>query len=411
MVDFNSLISKGKELIGLEASQKKKEESLFFWDSPIKFTDKLIWTGKIIWDIMLPLSTLNSNFHMATLNQNAEVFYQRFLDFIQREEKVSFDIKELFAKEIEKYNHNFLPNQDVQNQKKKELVFKFWDWELKNRQERGNICSYDYYKWLQKAWKIVMYMFNNDTLKPIDVIAVQKESELIRKETDIKTEYGLLSRILKDPKRNWDWQWLARVQEKWAIFYPFINFDINLYPIENYLRDLYYFFYYMTFSLFFRKSEEMKDYYKSIVIDVRNILSSLLNDVDIRKDISWMIKNRDWYSLWQSLNGLVPGNYDVTYYYCFLSRDQKLYPCYIKVNNIEETNSKMIIHATPIWWNIWFAHKTILDVFKKTNVLEPKSFIYENLTSFNIKKDVSFISYHQLDVIKDIISSYKTLFW
>jgi hypothetical protein len=129
-------------------------------------------------------------------------------------------------------------------------------------------------------------MFNNDSLKPIDVIAVQKESELIRKEHDIKTEYGLLSRILKDPKRNKDGQWLSKIQEKGAIFYPFINFDINLYPVENYLRDLYYFFYYMTFSLFFRKSEEMKDYYKSIVIDVRNILSSLLNDVDIRRDIS-----------------------------------------------------------------------------------------------------------------------------
>ena len=124
-----------------------------------------------------------------------------------------------------------------------------------------------------------------------------------------------------------------------------------------------------------------------------------------------MIKNRDWYSLGQSLNGLIPWNYDVTYYYCFLSRDQKLYPCYIKVNNVEETSNKMIIHATPIWWNIWFAHKTILDVFKKTNVLEPKSFIYENLTSFNVKKDVNFISYHQLDVIRDIIASYKTLFW
>lgn len=411
MVDFNSLLSKGKEIIGLETSQAKKEESLFFWESPIKFTDKLISTGKIIGDTMLPLSTLNSRFHMSTLNPDAEIFYKRFLDFTQREERVSFDIKEIFSKEIAKYEQHFLLQQEPKNQKKKELVFKFWDWELKNRQERGNICSYDYYKWMQKAWKIVMYMFNNDSLKPIDVIAVQKESELIRKEHDIKTEYGLLSRILKDPKRNKDGQWLSKIQEKGAIFYPFINFDINLYPVENYLRDLYYFFYYMTFSLFFRKSEEMKDYYKSIVIDVRNILSSLLNDVDIRRDISWMIKNRDWYSLGQSLNGLIPWNYDVTYYYCFLSRDQKLYPCYIKVNNVEETSNKMIIHATPIWWNIWFAHKTILDVFKKTNVLEPKSFIYENLTSFNVKKDVNFMSYHQLEVIKDIISSYKTLFW
>lgn len=410
MVDFKSLLNKGKEIIGLETSQAKKEESLFFWDAPIKFTDKLISTWKIIWDTMLPLSTLNARFHMATLNPDAEIFYQRFIDFVKREEKASFDIKEVFSKEIEKYNHNFLDVQEPKNQKKKELVFKFWDWELKNRQERWNICSYDYYKGLQKAWKIVMYMFNNDSLKPIDVIAVQKESELIRKENDISTEYGLLSRILKDPRKNWDWQWLAKVQEKGAIFYPFINFDINLYPVENYLRDLYYFFYYMTFSLFFRKSEEMKDYYKSIVIDVRNILSSLLNDVDIRRDISWMIKNRDWYSLWQSLNWLIPWNYDITYYYCFLSRDQKLYPCYIKVNSIEETNNKMIIHATPIWWNVGFAHKTILDVFKKTNVLEPKSFIYENLTSFNIKKDVNFMSYHQLDVIKDIIGSYKILF-
>lgn len=410
MGKLDSLLNKGKELIGLTDAQAKKEEGLFYWESPIKYTDKLITTGKIVGDTMLPLSTLNTKFHMASINPEADVFYQRFIDFVQRENKENLDIEEMFKKEIEIYKQNFLDLQLPKNQKKKELVFQFGDGELRNRQERGNICSYDYYKGLQKAGKIIMYMFNNDTLKPIDVIAVQKESELIRKEDDIRAEFGLLSRILKNPKKNGDGQWLARVQQNGAIFYPFIHFDINLYPVENYLKDLYYFFYYMTFSLFFRKSEEMKDYYKSIVIDVRNILSSLLNDVDIRRDISWMIKNRDWYSIGQSLRGIVPWNYDVTYYYCFLSRDQKLYPCYIKIDGIEETANKMIIHATPIWGNVGFAHKTILDIFKKINALEPKSFIYENLTAFNIKKDVSFMSYNQLNVIKDIMASYKALF-
>jgi hypothetical protein len=125
MVDFNSLLSKGKEIIGLETSQAKKEESLFFWESPIKFTDKLISTGKIIGDTMLPLSTLNSRFHMSTLNPDAEIFYKRFLDFTQREERVSFDVKEIFSKEIAKYEQHFLPQQEPKNQKKKELVFKF----------------------------------------------------------------------------------------------------------------------------------------------------------------------------------------------------------------------------------------------------------------------------------------------
>jgi hypothetical protein len=41
----------------------------------------------------------------------------------------------------------------------------------------------------------------------------------------------------------------------------------------------------MTFSLFFRKNEKLKNYYKSNIIDLHNIASNLLDDVEIREDI------------------------------------------------------------------------------------------------------------------------------
>jgi len=45
----------------------------------------------------------------------------------------------------------------------------------------------------------------------------------------------------------------------------------------------------------------------------------------------------------------------------------------------------------------------ILDVFKRLNVLEPKSFIYQNFDTYNVKKDVSYFSYDQLRNMEDII--------
>jgi len=62
----------------------------------------------------------------------------------------------------------------------------------------------------------------------------------------------------------------------------------------------------MIFSLFFRKSEKLKNYYKSNIIDLHNITNNLLDDIEIRNDIKGNIRNRDWFSMGESLKKIIP---------------------------------------------------------------------------------------------------------
>lgn len=396
-----SLVEKvGDKFDPVKRAEKKEKANQLIWEQPTQFNGKFITTGKIIGDYLLPLSPDNTKFHMASFNGEANTFYERF---VWNKYFNHLDFEKTFAKEITTFDkHFFTPSWTTWTPgSKKALVIHFWDWKLTNRTERGNIVTYDYIKNWAFAGKIVFYIFNNDELKPIDIITVKKESLQVRSQKDISFDYALLSRkpqILTQTLQEW-----------WTFFYPYINFDINLYPIKNYLRELYYFFYYMTFSLFFRKNEELKNYYKSNIIDLHNIWTNLLDNLDIRNDIKWVIKNRDWYSLGQSLNQLIPWNFDVTYFYSFFSIKKEFYPCYLLINDVVEKKNTIEIHIQPKWWNIWLSHWLILDIFKRLNALEPKSFIYENLTSYNIKKDVSFMSYNQLHTIEDMIKGYQLI--
>ena len=137
--------------------------------------------------------------------------------------------------------------------------------------------------------------------------------------------------------------------------------------------------------------------------------ANLKDDVEIRSDIRTMIQNRDWYNIWTALKKIIPWNYDITYYYCFYSIKQKLYPCYIKVKDWNLKWWRVNIDLNVNYWTEWLSHVTILNIFKKIQALEPKSFLYENLEDFNIQKDVWYMSYSQLDILKDIIQSYKDL--
>lgn len=398
----NKLFEQIKDLLDFSKNKKKKDkEDMLFWESPMKFNWKFVTTWKIVWDYMIPLSPKNKAFHMASYNQEAENFYEKFISNKYNNE---LKLESIFSREIEKFNKYFCTPKWTTwvEWKKKKLVFNVSWSQLKNRTERGNICTYDYIKGGQYAWKLIFYIFNNDELKPIDIITVNKLSDQIRTDKDIKVDFWLLAKnpsIMNNISHN-----------DWTLFYPFVHVDLNLYPIDNYLKELYHFFYYMTFSLFFRKNEKLKNYYKSNIIDLHNIASNLLDDVEIREDIKWTIKNRDWYPLAQSLNKLIPWNIDVTYYYCFMSIKQQLYPCYLKVDSVNETEHTIEINVTPSWWTLGLSHGAILNIFKRINALEPKSFVYENLTDFNVKKDVWFLGYQQLDIVENLIKWYKMLF-
>ena len=401
---FTSFLGNVKVPSFLDFLRGKKEDDGLLWESPIKFQGKFITTGKIIWDYMLPLSPKNDRFHMWAFNPEAESFYQKFSTnkFFSH-----LNLEDTFKREIEIFKQHFLSSYSSPNNLpsywKKTLEFRLWDWELKNKRERWNTISYEYYKQGKFVWRMIFYVFNNDALKPIDIISVIKKNEQVVSSDDFSSTFWILSR---NP-----WILANTLQNPWGIFfYPFIHFDINLYPIENYLKELYYFFYYMIFSLFFRKSEKLKNYYKSNIIDLHNITNNLLDDIEIRNDIKWNIRNRDWFSMWESLKKIIPWNVDVTYYYCFMGIKKDFYPCYLQVKEVEETKDKIILHVDYTIRNVGgLSHWLILDVFKRLNVLEPKSFIYQNFDTYNVKKDVSYFSYDQLRNMEDIIKSYQYL--
>lgn len=372
---------------------KKKEDTNILFSSIETFNWKFFPNCKIIWDKMITLHNKNFNFYMN--NQHQRV--QQFLDYFEdSNSKLKYD--KLFKEEIDTYNENF---NEIQIWKEsKWMKLNFQDWELKNRVEKWNILKYDFYKNWKFSWQLVFYMFNNQKINPIDIITIKKKWKFIRKIDDIEINYWIYSR---KPEL------LDNIQDNWTFFFPYYNFDLNLYNINIYLKELYYFIYYMTFSLFFKKNEKLISYYKSSVVNLDSLNVNLKDDVEIRSDIRTMIQNRDWYNIWTALKKIIPWNYDITYYYCFYSIKQKLYPCYIKVKDWNLKWWRVNIDLNVNYWTEWLSHVTILNIFKKIQALEPKSFLYENLEDFNIQKDVWYMSYSQLDILKDIIQSYKDL--
>lgn len=372
---------------------KKKEDTNILFSSIETFNWKFFPNCKIIWDKMITLHNKNFNFYMN--NQHQRV--QQFLDYFEdSNSKLKYD--KLFKEEIYTYNEHF---NEIQIWKEsKWMKLNFQDWELKNRVEKWNILKYDFYKNWKFSWQLVFYMFNNQKINPIDIITIKKKWKFIRKIDDIEINYWIYSR---KPEL------LDNIQDNWTFFFPYYNFDLNLYNINIYLKELYYFIYYMTFSLFFKKNEKLISYYKSSVVNLDSLNANLKDDVEIRSDIRTMIQNRDWYNIWTALKKIIPWNYDITYYYCFYSIKQKLYPCYIKVKDWNLKWWRVNIDLNVNYWTEWLSHVTILNIFKKIQALEPKSFLYENLEDFNIQKDVWYMSYSQLDILKDIIQSYKDL--
>lgn len=372
---------------------KKKEDTNILFSSIETFNWKFFPNCKIIWDKMITLHNKNFNFYMN--NQHQRV--QQFLDYFEDSNaKLKYD--KLFKEEIDTYKEHF---NEIQIWKEsKWMKLNFQDWELKNRVEKWNILKYDFYKNWKFSWQLVFYMFNNQKINPIDIITIKKKWKFIRKIDDIEINYWIYSR---KPEL------LDNIQDNWTFFFPYYNFDLNLYNINIYLKELYYFIYYMTFSLFFKKNEKLISYYKSSVVNLDSLNVNLKDDVEIRSDIRTMIQNRDWYNIWTALKKIIPWNYDITYYYCFYSIKQKLYPCYIKVKDWNLKWWRVNIDLNVNYWTEWLSHVTILNIFKKIQALEPKSFLYENLEDFNIQKDVWYMSYSQLDILKDIIQSYKDL--
>lgn len=372
---------------------KKKEDANILFSSIETFNWKFFPNCKIIWDKMITLHNKNFNFYMN--NQHQRV--QQFLDYFE-DSNSKLKYEKLFKEEIDTYNEHF--NEIQMWKESKWMKLNFQDWELKNRVEKWNILKYDFYKNWKFSWQLVFYMFNNQKINPIDIITIKKKWKFIRKIDDIEINYWIYSR---KPEL------LDNIQDNWTFFFPYYNFDLNLYNINIYLKELYYFIYYMTFSLFFKKNEKLISYYKSSVVNLDSLNVNLKDDVEIRSDIRTMIQNRDWYNIWTALKKIIPWNYDITYYYCFYSIKQKLYPCYIKVKDWNLKWWRVNIDLNVNYWTEWLSHVTILNIFKKIQALEPKSFLYENLEDFNIQKDVWYMSYSQLDILKDIIQSYKDL--
>lgn len=381
---------------------EKIKNFFWWWDKEFNiyyswiqdFNWKFAPNCKIIWDKMITLHHKNYNFYMNNINPDSEKFVNIF-----EEEYWNLKINDVFKEEIEIYDNeftDFAEEQDV-----KWIQLNFWNWTLKNREERWNILTYDYFKNWKLSWKLVFYMFNNQKIYPIDIITIKKNKEQIRKYEDIEVDYWIYS---KNPEilNNISW-W-------WTFLFPYYNFDLNLYNVKIFLKELYYFLYYMTFSLFFKKNDKLTQYYKSRVIDIHMLNTNLKDDTDIRTDIKNVIKNREWYNIWTALKKIIPWNYDITYYYCFYSIKQKLYPCYISVVDWNFKWWKVNINLSVNIWNEWLSHYTILDIFRRIPALEPKSFIYENMNDFNIQKDVWFISYSQIETLKSIVKSYKMLF-
>jgi hypothetical protein len=61
--------------------------------------------------------------------------------------------------------------------------------------------------------------------------------------------------------------------------------DINLYDIKIYLKEMYYFFHHMTFSLFFKENEKFKSLYKSMVVKTDQLVQNFRDDKEIRDNI------------------------------------------------------------------------------------------------------------------------------
>lgn len=373
----------------------KKEENNIYFSSIEKFDWKFSPNCKIIWDQMITLHNKNYKFYMNNQNLNSWKFIEEFENVYQ-----NLWHEEFFQDEIDIYNQHF--NDYWMNKEHKWMVLNFWNWVLKNRIEKWNILKYDFYKNWKFSWQLVFYMFSNQKIHPIDIITIKKKWQQIRRIDDIEVNFWLLSK--KPELLNW-------IEWNWTFLFPYYNFDLNLYNIKIYLKELYFFIYYMTFSLFFKKNDKLTSYYKSSVIDIDSLNANLKDDVELRNDLKNVIQNREWYNIWTALKKIVPWNFDITYYYCFYSIKQKLYPCYISVDSWNLKWWKVNINLNVNYWTEWLSHITILNIFKKIQALEPKSFLYENLEDFNIKKDVWYISYSQLDTLKDIIQSYKDLFW
>ena len=373
----------------------KKEEKKILFSSIEKFDWKFSPNCKIIWDQMITLHNKNYKFYMNNENTNSWKFVSEFEDVYQ-----NLAHEDFFKEEIDVYNQHF---QDyAMNDEKKWIMLNFWNWVLKNRTEKWNILKYDFYKNWKFSWQIVFYMFSNQKIHPIDIITIKKKWKQIRRIDDIEVDYWIYS---KKPHLL-DW-----IEWNWTFLFPYYNFDLNLYNVKIFLKELYFFIYYMTFSLFFKKNDKLTSYYKSSVIDIDSLNSNLKDDVELRTDLKNVIQNREWYNIWTALKKIIPWNFDITYYYCFYSIKQKLYPCYISVDSWDLKWWKVNINLNVNYWTEWLSHVTILNIFKKIQALEPKSFLYENLEDFNIQKDVWYISYWQLDTLKSIIQSYKDLFW
>jgi len=373
--------------------KKNKKDNKITFDKVSDFSELLFPNGKVIWNKIINLSN-NNSFFINNINQKANKFYDLFIDLY---DKLSID--KLFNREIENYYNNFQQVDFLKNNniKGKELIVNIWGKVLTWKEERWNIISYDYWK----TWKLLFYMYDNSKIYPLDIIKIDKKKENVRNVEDLKIEAWLLNNRQDIIDNIW----------KGIFFYPLVIMDINLYDIKIYLKEMYYFFHHMTFSLFFKENEKFKSLYKSMVVKTDQLVQNFRDDKEIRDNIKWIIKSREWYNMGKALQKIIPGNVDVTYYYTFISIKRNLYPCYVSIKDIVENDKQIIVNLdfqlSEAWW---LSHNMILQIFKKIWWLEPKSFIYQNFEDYNVQKDISFLSYSDLLTMRNIVNWYNKLF-
>jgi hypothetical protein len=103
-----------------------------------------------------------------------------------------------------------------------------------------------------------------------------------------------------------------------------------------------------------------------MVVKTDQLVQNFRDDKEIRDNIKWIIKSREWYNMWKALQKIIPWNVDVTYYYTFISIKRKLYPCYVSIKEIVENDKQIIVNLDFQLSEVWgLSHNMILQIFKK----------------------------------------------